>query len=262
MSGDPADCNVSSSAESAASKWYGGTQFPWTDKLREKARTVWGFQDFRPLQLPVMNAVLSNETVFVMMPSLGGKSLCYQLPALLQPGVTLVISPYNSLIDDQVMDLTSFGIKPILLANYDVRSDLMLTRTQLYQLLKENFPKQRKPNKKAKVEESEPPHAPSYMVYMTPDALGKQQSGGALIKKLRNLGVLNRIVIDECQSASKQTWGTLSGPLVAAQILCQHTKDVPFTFLTSACSLSAMYENLYRYDLPGPSSRVSVDPTG
>ncbi|KAJ1651089.1 hypothetical protein IWQ61_008263 [Dispira simplex] len=247
----------SASTGGAVSGRYRGTHFPWSDKLQKTARKVWGFHEFRPLQLPILNAVMSNETVFIMMPSLGGKSLCYQLPALLQPGVTLVLSPYYALIYDQFLDLARLGIKPILLTNSGTFSDLAISRSRFLQLIKKNLPKRRKLKVK-----SESPHVPSYLVYMTLETFGKKLSGVTFLKKLYNLGVLNRIVIDECQSASEQTWDTLRGQLAAAEDLYQYSKDVPFTFLTSACSLSAMYEILYKYELPGISARISVDPLG
>jgi len=65
--------------------------------------TVFGFRGiFRPHQLDIVTAVMQNEDVYVIMPTGGGKSLCYALPAVLSPGVTVVISPLLSLIEDQV----------------------------------------------------------------------------------------------------------------------------------------------------------------
>ena len=63
---------------------------------------VFGFSDFRPGQEDIVTAVAEGRDVLAIMPTGGGKSLCYQLPALLGHGVTLVISPLNALMRDQV----------------------------------------------------------------------------------------------------------------------------------------------------------------
>ena len=71
-------------------------------QARRLMETVFGFRDFRPGQEEVLEAILSGEDALVVMPTGGGKSLCYQLPALIFPGACLVISPLIALMKDQV----------------------------------------------------------------------------------------------------------------------------------------------------------------
>ena len=81
--------------------------------LMEKAellQRVFGYSGFRPGQEELIDAALAGRDVFGVMPTGGGKSMCYQLPALMMPGVTLVISPLISLMRDQVMALKAAGV--------------------------------------------------------------------------------------------------------------------------------------------------------
>ncbi|CAI6002359.1 unnamed protein product [Closterium sp. NIES-65] len=75
--------------------------FEWDAQVAAIGRDVFGIGRFRSQQREIINAVLCKRDVFVIMPAGGGKSLCYQLPALLSPGISLVVSPLLSLIHDQ-----------------------------------------------------------------------------------------------------------------------------------------------------------------
>ena len=69
-----------------------------------------GYREFRPGQEELINGVLAGRDVFGIMPTGGGKSICYQVPAMLLPGVTLVVSPLISLMRDQVLALKAAGV--------------------------------------------------------------------------------------------------------------------------------------------------------
>ena len=80
------------------------------DELHKTLRTYYGYSSFRPGQERLIRALLEGNDVLGVMPTGAGKSLCYQIPALLLPGLTIVVSPLISLMEDQVGTLRKRGI--------------------------------------------------------------------------------------------------------------------------------------------------------
>ena len=80
------------------------------DHARKTLREIYGFPDFRPGQAEVIEAVLADRDCLVLMPTGGGKSLCYQIPALVKPGTAVVVSPLIALMQDQVAALRQLGV--------------------------------------------------------------------------------------------------------------------------------------------------------
>ncbi|MEC4985474.1 MAG: DNA helicase RecQ [Oscillatoria sp. PMC 1068.18] len=81
------------------------------NSLEAKLKYFFGFDSFRPGQKEIVEAALANRDLLVVMPTGGGKSVCFQLPALLKPGLTVVVSPLIALMQDQVQALLKNGIQ-------------------------------------------------------------------------------------------------------------------------------------------------------
>src|SRR5579862_6962575 len=78
----------------------------WLDLLKRS----FGFTSFRPLQQEIIREAMADRDVFALMPTGGGKSLCFQLPAVLTPGLSIVVSPLIALMQDQVRLLEDNGV--------------------------------------------------------------------------------------------------------------------------------------------------------
>ncbi|KAF2368527.1 DNA helicase ATP-dependent RecQ type [Trinorchestia longiramus] len=169
------------SAELAQQDWQ-DKEYPWTKELRDHLYTSFGINELRPHQLPTMNATLSGTNCILIMPTGGGKSLCYQLPALLSKGVTLVVSPLVSLIEDQVMGLRRRGLEAAMLTAAATKQEVSSILTGLTDA-----------------------KWPCKLLYVTPEKLAKSKRLMAKLQKTHQMGRLARVAIDEVHCCSQ--WG-------------------------------------------------------
>ena len=174
------------------------------DRLHKYLSDYWGYDTLRPAQTPVIQQVLANKSGLALMPTGGGKSLCYQLPSLLLPGLTLVISPLIALMKDQVDDL--------LLRNIPVG---LLNSTQSDEASNEVF--QRMTDGTLKI------------LYTSPERLFARES--LLFTQLQSLNI-SLIAVDEAHCIS--SWGHDFRPAYTRLIeLRQALPKVPLLALTA-----------------------------
>ena len=81
------------------------------DNAQDTLRRVWGYDSFRPGQEEIVRAILDGSDALAVMPTGGGKSLCYQIPSILRDGVGLIVSPLIALMADQVDALKALGVR-------------------------------------------------------------------------------------------------------------------------------------------------------
>jgi ATP-dependent DNA helicase RecQ len=85
--------------------------------IHQLLKSYFGFSSFRPFQEQIIKAILSNHDCLAIMPTGGGKSLCFQIPGLAIQGTTVVVSPLISLMQDQVHQLKSRHIAAVMLSS-------------------------------------------------------------------------------------------------------------------------------------------------
>jgi ATP-dependent DNA helicase RecQ len=148
--------------------------------IAQTLKRAFGFDAFRPGQEAVVRDVLGGRDVLALMPTGGGKSLCYQLPALLQPGVSLVVSPLIALMQDQVRQLQDNGIAATFI-NSSIEAAEISRR--MAGLLRGDYK----------------------LVYLAPERLVLSEFLDGPLRRLSEAPGINAFVIDEAHCVSE--WG-------------------------------------------------------
>ena len=196
---------------SNSSDWV-NRNFPWDNDLQLANYEVFGHSTFRQNQRAMINASKSGQDVFGCMPTGGGKSLVFQLPAVIEEGASVVIMPLISLIHDQLLGMSKLGV-PV--ASFG-QGDHSLQKRLL-----------------EKVARNEP-DAPK-LLYFTPEKLSKSQMAINSLTRLHSLGLLNRIVVDEAHCVSQ--WGhDFRADYLSLSRLKKIFPGVPFLALTATAT--------------------------
>ncbi|MEZ2321890.1 MAG: ATP-dependent DNA helicase RecQ [Microcoleus sp.] len=103
------------------------------NQARATFQKIWGYADFRPPQAEIVTSLLAGKDTLIIMPTGGGKSICFQLPALLQTGLTLVVSPLVALMENQVQELRDRHLPAALLHSQLPRQQQRQTMQSLQQ---------------------------------------------------------------------------------------------------------------------------------
>ena len=180
----------------------------------------WGYPDLRPSQKPVIAEVMKGQSALVIMPTGGGKSMCYQLPAMLRSGLTLVISPLIALMKDQVDDLRLKGID----AAYLNSSQSTEESNRIFNAIGDGKMK---------------------LLYIAPERLMSAQGG--LLQRLKEVQI-DMVAVDEAHCIS--SWGHDFRPAYTQlKDLATHFPGVPVLALTATADDATKRDIIFQLGL-------------
>ena len=172
------------------------------EKAQEALKKYFGYDEFRPMQADIIQAVYEKKDALVLMPTGGGKSICFQIPAITMEGLCIVVSPLISLMKDQVESLKANGIAASFLNSSQTSEEQRFVEDELY-------------------------HGRVKLLYVSPEKMVSQ----GFLPLLKNCQV-NLFAIDEAHCVS--SWGHDFRPeYVQMQFLKRQFPDVPMIALTA-----------------------------
>lgn len=203
--------------KNSAHSW-GTESFDWSVELETKCRSVFGISSFRSHQLEVMNVTLSGVDCILIMPTGAGKSLCFQLPALISSGLTLVISPLVSLMEDQISSLSKRNVNAVMLSSSTEKHTMNAVFADMT-----SSPCKMK------------------LLYVTPEKLAKSKRFMNKLEQCYKKGLLSRIAIDEVHCCSH--WGHDFRPdYKFLGILKRQFPQTPILGLTATASMHVLVD--------------------
>jgi ATP-dependent DNA helicase RecQ len=200
-------------------------------QLTAALKGCFGFDGFRPGQEAIVRDVLSRRDVLALMPTGGGKSLCFQLPALLQPGVTLVVSPLIALMQDQVRQLENNGI-PAAFINSSLDAADIQRRTQA--LLRGEYK----------------------LLYLAPERLLLQEFLDGPLNRLHSGIGVNAFVIDEAHCVSEWGHDFRTEYRQLARLRRRHP-EVPLLAFTATATARVRTDIIAQLELRDPAVHVA-----
>src|SRR5262245_2615443 len=197
------------------------------EKIKEALRRYWGYDAFRPRQEAIVCDILAGRDVCVVMPTGGGKSLCYQLPAALQSDKTaIVVSPLIALMQDQAAQLKQMGISCAVLNSSQVWAELQKIERRAEQ-------------------------ADYRLLYLSPERLAKRE----MIQWLRKLPI-SFFVIDEAHCISE--WGhELRPDYRELKLLRNEFPDKPIAAFTASATQRVRHDIIEQLQLNNPGKFIA-----